>query len=952
MGMLVVAAKLLSQNQGSMIKGALGFVIFAAAINVLVSAVRKLSDLSWDQLAKGLVGVGVLMTEIALFMKATDLNKMGILKGAGILLLAVAINILAKAVGAFADMDIGKMVQGLAAVGVVLAELALFINLTGDAKKVTSTAIGLTILGAAMLIFAKAIALMGSMSWEQLAKGLVGMAGALTIITVAVNLMPKTMLLSAVSLVVIAAALVILANALTTMGGMSWEEIGKSLVMLAGSLGIIAVAMAFMTTALPGAAALLVVAASLAILAQVVKVLGSMSLTEIGLSLLALVGIFAVIGVAGLVLGPVIPAMIGIGIAIALIGVGCMAAGGGLLAFSAGLAALAVSGTAGAAALVVIVTAIIGLIPVALQKIGEGIIAFAGVITAGMPALLEAIKALFAGIIQILGELAPPMIETVLKFILELLTKLVDYVPKFIDAGMKIIIGFLKGIADNIQAVVEAGIDIIVNFLKGVTTKLPDIIDAAFKLIIAFINGLADAIRDNDDAIFSAVKNLVDAIVDAFGKLIDTVIDVGKNIVNGIIKGISKMATAAWNAAKELGQNILNSVLQFFGIKSPSTLMRDEVGVYIVKGIAEGITQDMSAEDAAAKKAQNIVNAFKTELDKISAESQTSDLEYNLWDIVNGDSASATTKSAKEVENLSEKILLQQKKVELATGEYQTTLANFGADAPETRTAYNKMLQEQITLADLAKKLGVAMQTGAATNQAAMQEYYKILSNEELIKTLKASGFTQEQIEAYAKEKSGFDPTGKVAEGMVTDVKSAVTSAMKTVSSVYEKTADATFGGLLESIGDWGGQYATALGTGFLKAFDDIMVNIHTALDGIESALVARLSEISANIMNALANLNNLAPTITPVLDLSDVNDSLSGMSKTVTTTGITAGTSADRAAAIVEGNRLQNGSDSSSSTNKETPRLSFIQYNYSPKPLSRLEIYRQTKNLVSLKGL
>jgi len=954
MTMMVGAAKILSANGKAMIRGSLGFVIFAAAINVLVSAVKSLSELSWEQLTKGLVGVGVLMTELAIFMKVTDLSGMGPLKGAGILLLAAAINVLADAVGKFAIMDPGTLLKGLAAVAIVLTELAFFVNLTGSAKNVIVTAIGLTILGAAMLIFAQAIGTMGDLSWEQIAKGLTAMAGSLALITIAVNLMPKTMILSALSLVVIASALVILAQALQTMGGMSWEQMAIGLITLAGSLTIIALAMTFMTGALPGAAALLIVAAALAILAPVLKTLGSMSLKEIGLGLLALVGVFAVLGVAGLVLAPLTPVLIGLGVAMALLGVGMMAVGVGILAFSAGLAALAVSGTAGAAALVLIVTSLIGLVPVFLKKVGEGIIAFAKVIADGGPAMFEALTVVLTSLIDAIIVIIPKAIEALMLLITGLLKSLAEAVPQMIDSGMKLILGILRGIADNIADVVAAGIDVILGFIEGVVSKLPAIIDAAFKVIIGFINGLAEAIRNNSDAIYDATGNLITAIVDSLLSFGKKILDAGKNIVDGIIEGIKSMATAAWNAAKDLGQNILDSVLSFFGIKSPSRLMRDKVGVYIVQGIAEGITKDMSAEEAATKKAENIVSAFKTELDRISSEANTAGLEYDLWSIVNGD-ASESGKSAKEIEMLSKKILLQQEKVNLAASEYQTTLKTLGANAPQTRDAYNKYLEEQITLATLADQIKTATQANAQANSASMDEYYKILSNTELIKALQNSGFTQAEIEAYARDKSGFDPTGSLETSMATDVKSAVTGAMKTVTAVYEKTADATFGGLLESIGEWGGSYATALGEGFLKAFDVIMEKIKVSLDSVENVLVIRLTEISNNILNAISGMADLVPTITPVLDLTNVTsgvnslNSMMGQNGTISVAGI-----GDKISAIVSGMQISWAKDiaTTEQTNPAQP-ISFVQYNYSPTALSRIDIYRQTKNQIStVKGL
>lgn len=667
MTMLVASTKVLSANSGAVIKGSLGLILFATAINILVSAVEKLSLLDTDALVKGLVGVGVVMAELALFMKATNMSKMGVLKGAGILILAAAINVLATAVGKFGEMDTGAMLKGLAGVGLVLAELALFVNLTGDAKRVISTAIGLTILGAAMLIFAEAVGNMGSLSWEEIGKGLLTMAGALTIITVALNFMPKNMILTGTGLVIVASALLIMAKALEDMGGMSWEEIGKGLLTLAGSLTIIAVAMAFMTTALPGAAALLIVAAALAIIAPVLKTLGEMSLSEIGKGLLALAGVFAVIGVAGLLLAPLTPVILGLSAAIALFGIGCLAVGAGILAFSAGITALSIAGTAGAAALVLFVTSIVGLIPFVLVTLAQGIVDFVRVIGEGAPVIAEAVKSIILAILDVLVTVTPVVVESLYVLLTTILNTMVEYIPQITDAGMKIIIGFLKGIADNIQAVVETAIDIVINFLEGIASKIPDVIQSGIDLILAFVNGLADAIRGNTDAMINAFNNLWSAIIEAgiktlknsismfldMGKkimdsgfvqgikdkitaFVDTVkgmvtdgidattdkigdwVQAGKDLIGGFIQGIKDMASSVVDSVKGVVNSAIDGAKKLLGINSPSRVFA-EIGRYSDEGMVVGLTKFAGKVVNAAKEVgQGAIDGLKGSMSKIA----------------------------------------------------------------------------------------------------------------------------------------------------------------------------------------------------------------------------------------------------------------------------------------------------------------------------------------------
>lgn len=222
--------------------------------------------MDWNQLAKGLVGVGVLLAEVSLFLRTAKFSGKSITTATGIVILSAAIKVLASACKDFGEMkweDIGK---GLASIAVLLAEVTAFTKLTGNAKHVISTGVALIAIGAAMKIFASAVKDFSGMQWDEIARGLVAMAGALVAVTIAVNFMPKNMIGIGTGLIAVSAALLILANALNQMGSMSWEEIAKGLITLGGAMAILAIGLNAMTGTLAGSAALLVAASALLVL--------------------------------------------------------------------------------------------------------------------------------------------------------------------------------------------------------------------------------------------------------------------------------------------------------------------------------------------------------------------------------------------------------------------------------------------------------------------------------------------------------------------------------------------------------------------------------------------------------------------------------------------------------------------------------------------------------------
>ncbi len=591
-GALAIASKLMSGTQ--MIKGSGGLVVLAVAIKVLASACKDLSELNWEGLAKGLVGIGVLLAEIAGFLRVAKFDGKTMSTAVGILVMSAAIKVLASACKDFAGMNWESIGKGLAAIGGLLTELALFTRLTGDVKKTVSVGASLVLIGASMKIFASAMSDFGGISWEDIGKGLTAMAGALALVTAAMNLLPKNMVASSIGLIGVSAALVIMANALNSMGGMSWEEIGKGLTVLAGSLIAITVAMNFMKGAVSGAAAMLIMSGALAILTPQLKTLGMMSWEEIGRGLVAVAGAFAIIGVAGAILGPIVPVILGLSAAIALLGVGCLAAGAGILAFSAGLAALSVSGAAGTAAIVAIISSVIGLIPFLIEQLGLAFVALCQVIIDGAPVICEAIASVLTSIYGALEKSIPALLQCLGVMLTALLKFFVDNIPKLVEAGMHLIIGILQGIADNIGKVVESGIDIIVNFIDGISAGIPRVIQSGIDLMLSFINGMADGIRNNTAATIDAVNNLMDAIIGAVVAWFGNIFTKGKELVSELLGGFGIKTDEAKKAAKDLISDMVN------GIKEKFESFK-QAGKDLIDGFKQGVKDKASGVVEAAK---------------------------------------------------------------------------------------------------------------------------------------------------------------------------------------------------------------------------------------------------------------------------------------------------------------------------------------------------------------
>jgi tape measure domain-containing protein len=965
---------------------AAGLILLAIAIDLLVVAVTALSKLDWQELAKGLLGVTVLIGLLIVAVRGMAGQGPGMVTaGAGLILLAAAIKILVSAVTDLSGLSWEEMAQGLTGVGVLLGALALFSKFASANAGGVLAGAGIVLLAAGIKILASALKDISKLSWEELAQGLVGMAGGLTLIAAALNLIPPQGVLSAAAVLIVATSLGILADALAQMAEMSWAEIAKGLVVLAASLAIIAGAMVGMITALPGAAALLVVSAALAIFTPVLMALGGMSWGEIAKGLLTLAAALAIIGVAGLLLTPVVPTLIGLGIAITLLGVGMLAAGAGVLAFSLALTALSVAGAAGAAAIVGIVTALIGVIPKVMEGIAQGIAAFAKTIAVAAPSIFKAMTTFVTSMLNAIQKMAPKIIQTLIKLITSLITQMANATPRLVSAGFKMLMGILNGIANNIGKVVDTASKIIVNFLNGISRNQGKIIDSGVKLIISFINGMAKAIRGNSAAMGEAGANLASAIV------------------SGMVRGLAAGAGVIAGKARDVARGALNAAKAALGIHSPSKEF-EKVGKYVNDGFIKGLngnSQDvLAAYRSLATQLTDTVKAAGSRVDSLTASLK----KLNSARVKDKKAIASTTaalKAAKLEEaraqsayNYLGQSLADDTNVLRALADNidavvaKLDVANQSlADAQKTRDDYQKSVHDQFAdLPDISVETKLAdyvndlkkqiVETKAFT--AMVQKLRALGLNDTLYKELLAKGtaampFMSELLDsgkAGVAELNSLGTSLDAAAGTLGNnassalYQAAVDSAQGLVDGLkkqqgaieaqMDKIADAMAAAIKKKLGIKSpsrvfmevGKFSAQ---GLAKGLEDTSSVVTKSAERVgKDAILALQKSISSVKMGA--DHLDLQPTIRPVIDLTDVKKGVGEIYRALPTNGsISVGAAYDQATIARRAFDSNRQFTTMPVESKVSARpVQFIQNNNSPKALSNAEIYRQTRNQLS----
>lgn len=147
-------------------------------------------------------------------------------------------------------------------------------------------------------------------------------------------------------------------------------------------------------------------------------------------------------------------------------------------------------------------------------------------------------------------------------------------------------ISAIAGWASNaIAKAAEAGngvLSAIGNFFGQIPGKIASLLAGALSALATWASNMAARAR-------AGMDNVKNAIVSTLQSIPGRVASVGRNIVQGLWNGIQGAAGWLLGRIKGWCGNILNGIKGFFGIQSPSRVMRDEVGVQLAKGMALGI---------------------------------------------------------------------------------------------------------------------------------------------------------------------------------------------------------------------------------------------------------------------------------------------------------------------------------------------------------------------------
>ena len=225
------------------------FLMVGAALALLVIPIKLLGSMDTEQALKGIIAIGVIMTELGIFMR---LAGKGFTGKAGFIGLAIAINLMVLAIKNLARLDTGSMAKSLIGMEVLLLEMSRFMKKTSELGKVS----GLIGMAVAVNLLVFAVKRMGKMDFKTIAKGVLGL-GSIMLAFGAMARMTKGMKLgsSLITLLTMAGTLILFIKAFKQVEGMDSDKMLKFALSISATMLALSVATKIIST-IPVAGAL------------------------------------------------------------------------------------------------------------------------------------------------------------------------------------------------------------------------------------------------------------------------------------------------------------------------------------------------------------------------------------------------------------------------------------------------------------------------------------------------------------------------------------------------------------------------------------------------------------------------------------------------------------------------------------------------------------------------
>ena len=985
------------------ILGSTGILIAVQSLSAISENLEKLGSLSWEEIAKGLTSMGIAFAELTAALSIiSKVGAFGALLGGGAILIASqSLNAISENLKSISSLSWEEIAKGLTSMGIAFAELTAALS---TISKVGG--FGALLGGGAILIASQSLSTisenlkkLGSLSWEEIQRGLVAMGGALAELGVVSGVLGKLSgmsgILGAATILIATQSLSQIATALSSLGSMSWEEIQRGLVAMGGALaelGVVSGALGYLTglAGLVGAGTILLAVQGLDDLANALAKFGSMSWDEIKRGLSAMGGALAEVAVGSLVNTLSFIGAASIGAAVKPIGDLADSIkkwsnvkvpeglGAQLEDLSHGINSFTFSGF-GAGAL--------AKFAIPIGDLADSIKKWSGV------SIPEGLKLQLMSLAQGISSLTLTGFgaDALATFAIPI-GDLADSMKKWSGVSVPSELGSqLSSLAGGINAFIFGGFgadamakaapglgsmaDAVskwnnVTIPSGLGDELTSLANGIKAFTFAFVGGMTlDAIRQPLINFAEAVLKWKDVRVSETieGDLI--------SLANGV-KAFSFAFAGGWPLSQIVTPlaNLSESVKKWTGldisgvgpqimslgngVKSLSGVMISEDFITSLNGLFNLFTSGTFASFSTN------VNSFISSMNQLSSidttaissikDSFASLAEVSIQTLVSNFTIGAAN-AVPQLQQVGSQIctsITTSITAELPTFTLYggNIVTNFGIGMLQ-KLEFAKLSMSSIisgVFSKIVERINdfttYGEQSGTNYSSGLLSKAESARNATQVIISAALEGLTNTYEAFYsAGENAGAGFVDGLSKYASKAAEVAAEMANSSVNAVNKALVAGSPSKKMEKSGIWGGE-------GYVNGLKSMIHTVATTSFDLGETSVSYMKDAISRARAIMNDTTDLQPTITPVVDLSDVNAKVKTMNSVFNANRrFSIGVTEAKAAAVARGmTSRQNGVNAPSEMNGNKPSVqnfSFTQNNYSPKALSRLDIYRQTKN-------
>lgn len=170
------------------------------------------------------------------------------------------------------------------------------------------------------------------------------------------------------------------------------------------------------------------------------------------------------------------------------------------------------------------------------------------------------------------------------------------------------VINAIKSVISSVMNGILSVMTSVWNGIKGVTSSawngIKSVVSSSMSAIRSVVSSMMSTVRSVFSSGWNAARSVtssgIHGAVNVVRSAASGMVSAGRNFVMGFVNGIRGAIGAAASAAANMARSAMNAAKSALGIHSPSRVMRDQVGYYVVAGFAKGMNDNTNLIDKAA----------------------------------------------------------------------------------------------------------------------------------------------------------------------------------------------------------------------------------------------------------------------------------------------------------------------------------------------------------------